>query len=125
MGLNVTVVNLADFRRHSGRNTSQALGPDLADIMDALHLGGGALHRSVVVRQVAAWRGARTREEIAALDIELNLAFEEYIRFARRRRKLVLLQKPLGADSYRWAITDVGRQLLEDQASRRVQRVGR
>lgn len=121
----MTVVNLADYRQRPMRAITQALGPALIDILEALHLGGGALHRSTVVRQVAVWRVARTREEIAALDAELNGAFEEYIRLAGRRRKPPLLQKPLGVDSYRWAITDFGRRWLEHQFPRHSHRLSR
>lgn len=109
----MTIVNLAAYRERVRLRSTKALSPALSDIMDALQVGGGALHRSTVVRQVAAWRGVRNREDLAALDTELQEAFEDYIRYASRSRKPALLRKPLGFDSYRWAITDAGRDLLE------------
>lgn len=108
------VINLSAYRGRTGRRATGEIGPPLADIMKALHHRGGALHRSAVVRQVASWRGLRAAESLSDLNSELIEAFEDYIRTARRKRTPPLLEKPLGADSHRWALTDAGRQALHD-----------
>lgn len=116
----MSIVNLASYRRARSARPTKACGPALADIMDALHRHGGALHRSEVARQVAAWRGIRAREDIITIELELDKAFRDYLASADNRTRPPLLFQPFGPRSYRWALTDAGRALLSDrQLSRR------
>jgi len=111
----MSVVHLASYRRPRPTGSIKAVGPELADIMDALFHNGGALHRSEVARQVGDWRGLRAREDISALERDLDLAFQSYLAAAESRKQPPLLFQPFGPRSYRWALTDAGRTLLMDQ----------
>lgn len=111
----MSIVNLAGYRRARSARPDKACGPELADIMDALHLSGGALHRSEVARQVAEWRGLRARRDIVAIELELDQAFRNYLAAAEAQSRSPLLFLPFGPRSYRWALTDAGRALLSDR----------
>ncbi len=111
----MSIVNLASYRRARSARPNKACGPALADIMDALNQHGGALHRSEVARQVAEWRGLRAREDIFAIEMELDRAFRDYLAAAEARSQPPLLFQPFGPRSYRWALTDAGRTLLSDR----------
>jgi hypothetical protein len=108
----VSIVNLSSYRR---TRSIAARGPALAEIMDALLHNGGALHRSEVARQVAAWRGVRAREDIIAIELELAEAFRDYLATTDTRTRPPLLFQPFGPHSYRWALTEAGRALLLDR----------
>jgi hypothetical protein len=111
----VSIISLASYRRARSARPTKACGPALADIMDALHRNGGALHRSEVARQVAEWRGIRARQDILAIEAELDHAFRDYLATADTRTQPPLLFQPFGPRSYRWALTDAGRALLSDR----------
>lgn len=111
----MSIVNIASYRRARSARPARACGPALADIMDALHHHGGALHRSEIARQVAKWRGLRTREDILTLEMELDRTFADYLAAAEARSQPPLLFQPFGPRSYRWALTDAGRTLLADR----------
>lgn len=109
------VVQLATYRRGRAPAPLKAGGPLLADILDALHRNGGAQHRSEVARQVAEWRGLRTRPDVLALEEELDRAFKDYLGAAETRSQPPLLFQPFGPRSYRWALTEAGRAMLSDR----------
>lgn len=110
----MSIVQLDGYRRSAAAGPLKAFEPALTDIMDALLHHGGASHRSEVARQVAEWRGLRSREDIVAIEMELDRAFRDYLVAAETRAQPPFLFQPLGPRSYRWALTDAGRAHLSN-----------
>jgi hypothetical protein len=108
----MSVVELAAYRRLMRSVRLDDVWPAVAQILDALVASGGAAHRSDVIRRVAERRGLRAGPGRQALEAELILAFDRYMVFAATRQPPPLMHLPFGPGSYRWALTDAGRQLV-------------
>lgn len=108
----MTVVELAAYRRLIRAGRLDDVWPTVAEILDALAASGGAAHRSDVVKRIAERRGLRAGPEREVLEAELLAAFDRYLVFAATRRPPPLMHLPFGPGSYRWALTDAGRQLI-------------
>ena len=108
----MTVVELATYRQLMGSVRLDEVAPTVADILDTLSACGGALHRTDVARRIAERRGVRAKPARQVLEAELFEAFDRYLVFAAARPQAPLMHLPFGPGSYRWALTEAGRQLI-------------
>ncbi len=108
----MTVVELAAYRRLMRSERFGDVGPAVAEILDTLAASGGALHRAEVAKRIAERRGLRAGPARRELEAELADAFERYLTFAATRPQAPLMDLPFGPGSYRWALTEAGRQLV-------------
>lgn len=88
------------------------VGPSVAEILETLAASGGALHRTDVTKRIAERRGLRAGPARRELESELLEAFDRYLAFAASRPQAPLMHLPFGPGSYRWALTETGRQLM-------------
>lgn len=109
------VVSYSAFKAEKGR-----IDPAVADIIDALRSLGGAAHRQDVANCVARRRSGRYGHASKGESDEIFAAFEAYVSITARRRPAPLLHTPLGSGSYRWALTETCRALLDDAHARPV-----
>ncbi|QTN19198.1 hypothetical protein HZ989_13375 [Brevundimonas sp. AJA228-03] len=94
-----------------------AIDPLVADIIDALRANSGSAHRQDIANWIV---GRRTGKPLKATPDEreaVYAAFEAYLDVAGRRRPPPLLCKPLGPDSYRWALTSAALDLFDKRWS--------
>lgn len=108
----MTVVELAAYRRLMASARLDEVAPTVAEILDTLSACGGALHRADVAKRIAERRGVRAKPARQALEAELFEAFDSYLVFAAGRPQAPLMHLPFGPGSYRWALTEAGRQLI-------------
>lgn len=102
------VVSYSAFKSAKGR-----IDPLVADIIDALRGFGGVAHRQDVADWISSRRAAAAGRPTVLDREEVYKAFANYIAMAERRRPTPLLHTPLGADSYRWALTGAAMDLCE------------
>ena len=86
--------------------------PIVGEVVHALLALGGSAHRDTVVTHIASARAGRTTTATSDLRAEIHAGFQSYIDAASTRRPAPLLHLPLGAGSYRWALTEAGRALF-------------
>lgn len=108
----MTVVELAAYRPLMGFARLEDVGPGVADILDTLSASGGALHRADVVKRIAERRGLRAKPARLELEAELFQVFDRYLAFAAGSPQPPLMHLPFGPGSYRWALTEAGRKLM-------------
>jgi hypothetical protein len=108
----MTVVELAAYRRLMRAVRLDDVWPAVAEILESLAASGGAAHRSEVIKRIAERRGLRAGPGRQDLEAELLTAFDRYLVFAATRRPPPLMHLPFGPGSYRWALTEAGRQLI-------------
>ncbi|WP_269516012.1 hypothetical protein [Brevundimonas subvibrioides] len=94
-----------------------AIDPLVADIIDALRANSGSAHRQDVANWVVGRRTGKPLKATADEQEAIYAAFDSYLDAAARRRPPPLLCKPLGPDSYRWALTSAALDLFEKRRS--------
>ncbi len=114
------VISYSAFKAQKGR-----VDPRVADIIEALRSLGGAAHRQDVADRVAGRRSVRAGHASAEDSAEIFDAFETYVSTAARRRSAPLLHTPLGPGSYRWALTETCRSLLDRREPVSIAEAGR
>lgn len=103
---------------NSGANTQgprqkrPAVEPIVAEIIEALLRRGGSAHRQVVADHIASVRAGVPVTATREIQQEVYAGFERYFEVSRTRRPAPLLHRPLGLDSYRWALTPSGERLF-------------
>jgi hypothetical protein len=111
------VVSYYEHKIRAGRGRARAVDPLVVEIIEALVALGGGAHRQSVADEIAVRRTGRACRAEAALQTEVYAAFDGYLTWAATRKVPPLLHLPLGAGSYRWALTDAGMNLLRPSAS--------
>lgn len=108
-----TVVSYFEHKRRAGGGRVRQIDPILVEILEALFVLGGCAHRQAVADQIVLRRGIRSGPADAAARSGIYAAFDAYMTRASTRKAPPLLWRPLGSDSYRWALTDVGLGLFQ------------
>mgnify|MGYP001280716329 CR=1 FL=1 len=108
-----TVVSYFEHKRRAGRARGRQIDPVMVEILEALHALGGCAHRQAVADEIALRRSARPGSADAAARNDIYAAFDAYVTRTASRKVPALLWRPLGPDSYRWALTDAGQRLLQ------------
>ncbi|MBU1540066.1 MAG: hypothetical protein KKC29_01075 [Alphaproteobacteria bacterium] len=107
------VVSYFEHKRRVGGGRARHIDPVMVEILEALHALGGCAHRQAVADQIALRRSGRPCPAEAALRTEVYAAFDVYLNWLASRKAVPLLWLPLGAGSYRWALTLAGQQLFQ------------
>ena len=109
------IVDFAGSRDQMRKRRGFRLDPVIADVTFALLSCQGAAHRDAVADLVIARRrsGAIARPPVTRQQI--FKAFDAYMSAVATRGLPSLLHRPFGADSYRWALTPLGLQLLQEE----------
>ena len=106
------VISYAAYKTAKG-----AIDPLVADIIDALRANSGSAHRQDIADWVVGRRTGKPHKATADKREAVYAAFDSYLDAAVRRRPPPLLCKPLGPDSYRWALTSAALDLFEKRRS--------
>lgn len=113
------VINLSVYRQGVRLRRVRQIEPMLVEIVDALARLGGAGHRRAIADQVFAGRTGKRAPAPRAVESEIYDVLDDYAEATRRRRSPPLVHRPLGEDSYRWALTPHGADLLRRAATPR------
>ena len=108
-----TVVSYFDHARRAKGGKARHVDPLIAEILEALLVLGGCAHRQMVADQVVQRRSGRSCHAEPAARDEIYAAFDAHLAWAATRKSPPLLDRPLGAGSYRWALTDAGTRLFQ------------
>ena len=113
------IINLVAHRRRTRLNRARHLDPVIVEVIDALSALGGVAHRKVIADHVFSARSGSLRSSPKAVEQEIFGSLDVYAaKVAQRRAPAALLERPLGADSYRWALTPAGAALLAQPRER-------
>lgn len=107
------VVSYFDHKRRAQGGKTHHIDPIIAEILEGLLILGGCAHRQLVADQIALRRNDRSCPAEATARDEIYAAFDAYLGWAAPRKAAPLLERPLGAGSYRWALTDAGKSLFQ------------
>lgn len=108
-----SVVSYSEHKRRMRGGRARLADPALSEILEALNALGGSAHRQAVADQIALRRSGRSCPADTATRSEIYFAFDAYLTWAATRKPPPLLWRPLGAGSYRWALTDTGMRLFQ------------
>jgi hypothetical protein len=101
-----TILNYSAYRpRSRSASAKRSLEPIVAQIIDALTECGGSAHRDVIANIIASRRAGRTTVASREIQDEVYGGFQRYMDQASARGSHARLYRPLGPDSYRWALT--------------------
>jgi len=115
-----TVVSYAAYK-----SSKDLIDPMVADIIDALRSMSGAAHRQAVADWIVRRRATHQRHATPDEQAAIYRAFDAHIEMAKRRRPPPLLHTPLGAGSYRWALTPDALRLFGNARKQEVLGAGR
>lgn len=111
-----SVVSYMDYRARATRGRGSRIDPVVFQIIEALHFAGGASHRQAVADYIAHVRAGRPAAAGRELQDEVYQAFDAHLAASARRKTEPLVRLPLGAHSYRWALTERGRAVFASPA---------
>jgi hypothetical protein len=117
------VVSFREHTRRAPAARARHVDPVLIEVVEALQALGGGAHRQTVADEVLLRRTGRNAPVTLAARQAVYGSVDVYLSgLAARRRAQPLLWRPLGPDSYRWALTGAGEALLRPStpAARRV-----
>ncbi len=89
----------------------------MAQIIEALTECGGSAHRDVIANIIASRRAGRTTVASREIQDEVFGGFQRHVDQASAKGLHARLYRPLGTESYRWALTStaVGPAIGQDQ----------
>lgn len=112
------IINLVAHRRRTRLNRARHVDPVIVEVIDALSALGGVAHRKLIADHVYAARSGSLLPAPSAVEQEIFGSLDAYAAKVSQRRTAPLLERPLGADSYRWALTATGAALLSPSRDR-------
>lgn len=122
------IINLVAHRRRARLNRARHVDPVIVEVIDALSALGGVAHRKLIADHVFAARSGSLLPAPSTVEQEIFGSLDAYAAKAGQRRTAPLLERPLGPDSYRWALTAAGAALLapsrDRTGERGVRRIG-
>jgi hypothetical protein len=107
-----SVVSYMEYRTRAVRGRASRIDPVMFQIVEALHFAGGATHRQAVADYIAHVHAGRPIAAGRELQDEVYRAFAAHLAASARRKAEPLVRLPLGAHSYRWALTERGRAVF-------------
>lgn len=112
------VINLVAHRRRTRLNRARHVDPVIVEVVDALSVLGGAAHRKAIADHVSAARSGTLSPASKAVEQEIYASLAAYAARNALKRGAPLLERPLGPDSYRWALTAEGASVLAPPRNR-------
>jgi hypothetical protein len=106
------VVSYLDHKRRAKGGRAPHADAVIAEILESLLALGGSAHRQEVADLIVRRLKGRPDPATRVARSEIYAAFDAYLSWAATRKSPPLLHCPLGAGSYRWALTAAGSRLF-------------
>lgn len=107
------VVSYLDHERRAKGGRAPQVDAVITEILESLLALGGSAHRQEVADLIVRRRSGRPGPAEGVDRDEIYVAFDAYLTCAATRKSSPLLYRPLGAGSYRWALTAAGSRLFQ------------